>query len=162
MKLMRLPLNNMDQKINDIRAQRLAPFLWVLFLIFILRVIGQMLVALGWQGFLPPMEQWHSGIMPYSWLVLFQIVIIVLYAKICWDFTRGYGYCVTPRRGLGKGLLIFGALYFWSMVIRYVLHMAFHPEARWFGGTIPIFLHCVLATFLLIVGNFHWRYSRKF
>ncbi len=151
----------MDQKMNDIRAQRLAPFLWTLLFIFILRVLGQMLVALGWQGFLPPMEQWHSGLMPYSWLVLSQIIIIILYGKACLDFSRGNGFFVTPRRGLGKGLLILGTLYFGSMVIRYVLHMAFHPEARWLGGTIPILLHCILATFLLIIGNFHWRCSRK-
>ena len=146
---------------NNTIARRLAPILWVILFIFILRVTGQMLVALGWQGFLPSMEQWHSGIIPYPWLVLSQIIIIILYGKVCLDFSRGKGFFVTPRRGLGKGLLILGSIYFGIMIIRYIIRMVFHPEARWFGGTIPIFLHLVLSTFLLIVGNFHWRYSRK-
>lgn len=144
---------------NNIPAQRLAPILWTLLFIFILRVIGQLLVVLGWQGFLPPMKEWHSGLIPYPWLVVSQVIIIVLYGKICLDFSRGKGLFVMPRKGLGKGLLIIGSLYFWTMVIRYFLLMALHPEARWFGGTIPIFLHLVLSMFLLIVGYFHWKYS---
>ncbi len=141
--------------------RRLAPFLCVLLLIFILRVIGQMLVALGWRGFLPPMEEWYSGLIPYPWLVASQIVIIILYGKVCLDFSRGEGYFATPRRHLGKGLLIFGSLYLGVMILRYILRMTLQPEARWFGGAIPIFLHWVLATFLLLVGNFHWKHSRR-
>lgn len=146
---------------NNITAQRLAPILWALLFIFILRVICQMFVAIGWQGFLPPMKEWYSGIIPYPQLVVYQIAIIILYGKICFSFSQGRGFFVTPRRGLGKGLLIFGSLYLAVMVIRYILRMASHPEARWLGGTIPIFLHCVLAAFLLVVGHFHWKYSRS-
>ena len=120
-----------------------------------------MLVAIGWGGFLPPMEAWQSGIIPYFWLVVSQMIIIILYGKACLDFSRGEGFFVTPRRRLGKWLFIFGALYLGAMVIRYILRMTFHPEARWFGGTIPIFLHWVLAIFLLMVGHFHWKYSRR-
>ena len=152
--------NSMVQRMNN-RARRLAPILWILLSVFILRVIGQMFVAMGCRGFLPPMDQWYSGLVPYPWLVVCQIIIIILYGKVCLNFSQGKGFFATPHRGLGKGLLIFGSLYFGVMVIRYILRMTFHPEARWFGGTIPIFLHCVLAAFLLIVGNFHWRYPRK-
>ena len=142
-------------------ARSLAPILWTLLLIFILRVIGQMLVVLGCGGFLPPMEAWQSGLLPYPLLVVFQIFIIILYGKVCLNFSHNKGFFVTPRKRLGKGLLIFGSIYFSIMVIRYVIHMAFYPKAGWFGGTIPIFLHLILATFLLIVGHFHWRYSRR-
>ncbi len=31
------------------------------------------------------------------------------------------------------------------------------PEMRWYGGTIPIFFHFVLAAFLYTWGNFHAR-----
>lgn len=146
---------------NNTRARRLAPILWTLLFIFILRVLGQMFVALGWQGFLPPMKEWYSGLIPYPWLIVCQIAIIILCGKISLSFSRGKGFFVTPCRGLGQGLLIFGSLYFGAMVIRYILRMTFHPEARWLGGTIPIFLHWVLAIFLLMVGHFHWKYSRK-
>lgn len=146
---------------NSTSARRLAPVLWVLLFVFILRVIGQMFVAIGWQGFLPPMKAWYSGLIPYPWLIVCQIAIIILYGKVCLDFSRGEGFFMVPRRGLGKGLLIVGSIYLAGMILRYVLRMAFHPEARWFGGTIPIFLHWVLATFLLIVGNFHWKCSSR-
>ena len=146
---------------SDTSSHRLAPFLWALLIIFILRVIGQMLVAFGWQGFLPPMEEWYSGLIPYPWLVVSQVLIIILYGKVCLDFSRGEGFFTTPRCGLGKGLLIFGSVYLAVMIIRYALRMWLHPEARWFGGAIPIFLHWVLASFLLVVGNFHWKYSSR-
>jgi hypothetical protein len=42
------------------------------------------------------------------------------------------------------------------MVIRYVIRMNLYPDERWFGGTIPIIFHCVLATFILLVGHYHW------
>jgi hypothetical protein len=29
------------------------------------------------------------------------------------------------------------------------------PAARWFGGTIPIVFHLVLATYLYALGGFH-------
>lgn len=145
---------------NNTDAHRLAPILWTLLVIFILRVIGQMLVVLNMQGFLPPMEEWQSGILPYPFLLISQSTIIVFYSKICLDFSRGKGFFAMPYKNLGKGFLIFGTIYLGAMLLRYVLQMIFLPESRWFGGTIPIFVHCVLAAFLILVGNFHWRYSK--
>ena len=39
-------------------------------------------------------------------------------------------------------------IYAASMVLRYVLTMTYRPEMRWFGGTLPIPFHFVLAGFL--------------
>ncbi len=141
-------------------AQRLAPFLWGLLFLFVLRVLGQLLVAVGWGLFLPPMEEWFSGVIPYPRLLAFQIVIVLLYSKVCFEFTRGHGFFVTPRRGLGVGLLSFGSVYLAVMLIRYVIRMSVYPHERWTGGSIPIFLHWVLASFLLIVGAYHWKHAR--
>ena len=138
-------------------AQRLAPILWGLLFLFILRVIGQILIALNLVDFLPPMKEWQSGLLPYQYLLASQIIIIVFYGKICRDFSRGEGFFAVPFKRLGKGFLIFGTVYFISMVIRYILQMIIYPETRWFGGTIPIFLHLVLATFLILVGKYHLR-----
>lgn len=144
-------------KEEHINAQRLAPILWILLFLFILRVIGQILVVLDLVDFLPPMEEWQSGLLPYQYLLPSQIVIIVFYGKICWDFSRGKGFFVVPFKRLGKGFLVFGTVYFISMVVRYILQMIIYPETRWFGGTIPIFLHFVLATFLILVGKYHLK-----
>jgi hypothetical protein len=135
--------------------QRLAPLLWALLGLFVLRVTGQALVAFFGVGFLPPMQQWYSGLMPYEYLLPSQIFIVVLMVKICIDFTRGTGFFATPRRFFAVPWLYFGFLYLAAMVLRYPVQMVLHPESRWFGGTIPIFFHWVLAAFVIAVGLHH-------
>src|SRR6185437_16031047 len=53
----------------------------------------------------------------------------------------------------------FGWLYLGVMIIRYVIRMRLYPRERWTGGSIPIFFHWVLASFLLVLGHYHWRSS---
>ena len=122
-------------------------------------MVGQLLVAVGWGGPLPPFERWHSGILPYPALVAAQGVIIAAYTKVSLDFTRGRGFFARPRRALGRGLILFGTLYFAAMIARYVARMVVMPEQRWLGGTIPIFFHLILATFILLVGCYHHRHA---
>src|SRR5215471_10586406 len=131
--------------------------LTALLFLFCLRVLGQVLVAFFGVTFLAPMEDWMSGLLPYPELLTSQILIILLYGKICLDFARGHGYFVTPRRRLGINLLKFGWLYLAVMIIRYVIRMTLYPHERWTGGSIPIFFHWVLASFLLVLGHYHWR-----
>ncbi len=147
---------------NTEKTSRLALVLWIFFCIFILRVTGQLLVVQDFQGFLPPMEEWQSGILPYPLLLISQIAIIIFYGKICIDFTRNRGYFVIPNKRLGKFFFIFGGIYFVSMILRYIIYMTIRPEARWLSGTIPIFTHCVLAAFLIFVGIFHSKNSVKY
>ena len=135
--------------------RRLAPLLWFLLALFILRVTGQVFVAFFNADFLPPMQEWYSGLMAYEYLLPSQIVIVALMTKMCVDFTRGRGFFVVPRRFFGVYWLYFGYLYLIAMVARYPVHMYLHPEARWFGGTIPIFFHWVLAVFVIAVGRYH-------
>ena len=41
-----------------------------------------------------------------------------------------------------------------------MIQMTLYPHERWVGGSIPIFFHWILATFLLIVGSYHWHLTR--
>ena len=107
-----------------------------LLFLFCLRVLGQILVAFFRVSFLPPMEEWFSGLLPYPELLTAQILIIVLYGKICLDFARGLGFFVTPRRRLGTGLLIFGSLYLGVMILRYFMRMSLYPMS---GGRADVF-----------------------
>ena len=134
-----------------------ATVLWFLLFLFCLRVAGQALVATFAVPFLPPMQQWYSGVIPYPILLPVQILIIGVLAKVATDFTRRRGFFVVPRRTMGRLLQWFSYLYWGGMAVRYVVSMALHPERRWLGGTIPIFFHCVLATFLFVVGRYHTR-----
>ncbi len=135
--------------------RRLAPLLWVLLGLFVARVVGQALVAFFHVEFLPPMQQWYSGLLRYEYLLPSQIIIIALMVKICLDFTRATGLFVVPRRFFAVYWLRFGYLYLAVMVARYPIQMVLHPELRWFGGTIPIFFHWVLAAFVILVGLHH-------
>ncbi|TLY41599.1 MAG: hypothetical protein E6K59_09320 [Nitrospirae bacterium] len=104
--------------------------LWFLAFLFFLRVLGQVLVA---------------------------FFDVVLQFKVGTDFSRGTGFFVIPRSGMGRFLLWFSYVYFAAMVLRYLVSMALYPERRWFGGTIPIFFHWVLAAYLFVLGLFHTR-----
>ena len=61
---------------EDVRKELAASLLWALLVLFILRVLGQALVAFADVRFLPPMEAWYSGLMPYEYLLPSQIAII--------------------------------------------------------------------------------------
>ncbi len=141
-------------------AQRLAPALWALLLLFVLRVTGQLVVAARQPTWLPPMDEWMSGLVPYPQLVITQAAIIVLLSWTCVQFSRGHGLLVRPSRRLGKGARVFGSLYLGSMLLRYVVRMALCPEERWFGGSIPIVFHCVLATYVLLFARHHATQAR--
>ena len=129
--------------------------LLVLTLLFALRVAGQVLVALFGPPFLPPMEDWYSGLIPYPILLPIQILILLLMLKINADMARGTGFFAVPRIFLGTPLRWFSFLYFTSMIVRYILTMAWVPRNRWFVGTIPIFFHLVLAGYLFTVSRYH-------
>jgi hypothetical protein len=137
------------------RPQELAPLLWVLLGLFVLRVVGQALVAFFDVAVLPPMQEWYSGVLPYRYLLPAQIAIICLMAKVCFDFSRGKGYFANTRRLFARPVLYFGVVYLAAMVVRYGLRMYLHPEARWFGGTIPIFFHWILAFYVIAFGLYH-------
>jgi uncharacterized protein len=140
--------------LRDTQTDKYAPILWLLLGLFFLRVLGQLIVAIFQVPFLPPMESWHSGVMPYPVLAGFQVIIIIILVRICLNFTKKQ---LVPRRRLGLRLLGIASLYFTVMIVRYVIRMSLYPQERWFGGTIPIFFHFVLATFILLVGLYHWR-----
>ena len=135
--------------------RRLVWLLWLLLFAFCCRVLGQALVAFLHVTWLPPMEAWYSGLMAYPLLLPTQLLIIAIYTKVCWDFTRGDGYFVQARSMFGRGVLWFGYVYLAAMVLRYIILMSLYPEARWFGGMIPIFFHWVLASFIIAFGQYH-------
>lgn len=134
-----------------------AVWLWGFTFLFFLRVAGQAWVAFLGGGFLPSMESWYSGLIPYPVLLPIQTGILILQVKVSLDLSRRHGgfFILGPR--FGRFLLGFSLLYAASMVARYVATMALLPERRWFGGTIPIFFHFVLAAFLFVWGSFHVR-----
>lgn len=127
--------------------------LWTLLALFVLRVAGQAMVAFWGVPWLPPMERWYSGLVPYALLLPAQIVLIALMAKICSDFTRRRGFFVRPRRFFAGPWFWFGWIYLAAMLLRLALQLHLKPD----GPLIPIPFHWVLASFVIAVGWWHRR-----
>jgi hypothetical protein len=128
-------------------------FLVLFTALFVVRVAGQLVVRARRPAWLPPTEQWN--LMPYRLLLPAQLVILAVMVWLDQAFVRETGAPVNRSEWLGWPVLVFSGAYAAAMAVRYVLRMARRPEARWFGGTIPIVFHVVLASFLFVLGSFH-------
>jgi uncharacterized protein len=129
--------------------------LWLFTGLLLARVAGQLIVATSAPRWLPPMGQWQSGLLPYPVLVACQVVVLGLMIWIAWDFSKASGFWVEPRPLLGRAALWWSYLYFGAMILRYIIWMARRPDQRWFGGTIPIIFHSVVAAFQFTFGMYH-------
>jgi hypothetical protein len=130
-------------------------YLWVFTILLFARVLGQLVVAWSAPKWLPPMEHWQSGLLPYPVLLTGQAVVLILMVWISVDFSRGAGFWVEPRPRLGLAALIWSCVYIAAMIARYVIRMARRPDQRWLGGTIPIIFHSVVAAFQWTFGIYH-------
>ena len=132
-----------------------APWLWIFTILLVGRVAGQIVVVLFAPKWLPPMQQWQSGLLPYPVLLAGQAVVLWLMFSISLDYTRGSGFWVEPHRSLGMAAVIWSYLYAGAMAVRYVVRMSRRPDQRWLGGTIPIVFHTIVAAFQWTFGWFH-------
>jgi len=46
------------------------------------------------------------------------------------------------------------------MLFRLVAGLTFVTNHSWFSARIPTFFHLVLASFLLLLGSFHYKYGK--
>lgn len=109
--------------------------LTTLLILFIARVAGQILVVLKQPRWLPPMEEWYSGLMPYRYLLPSQIAIIALMITMIRQVAAG----APPNRSLAIGIFVFATIYAGAMVVRFFVRRR---------PLIPILFHWVLAAFL--------------
>jgi hypothetical protein len=124
-------------------ASRSAVVLGALTALFGCRVAGQALVAFLGVTWLPPMDAWFSGLLPYRLLLPLQIVILLVQIVIDRDLWRGQGFFARPRPRAGRRLQRLAYAYALSMVVRYVITRS---------HVIPIVFHWVLAAYLLTLG----------
>ncbi len=140
---------------GNLRMKTYAIVLGILGAAFFGRVVGQVLVALFHPSVLPPMEEWYSGLIPYPILLPMQMVIVAFQMEMSHQLWIEKGELTRQRPRLGTTLKWFSLIYFIGMVTRYAVSMSAHPERRWFGGTIPIFFHWVLAAYLYLLSRYH-------
>ena len=138
---------------TELGARKTAAYLLVFSLLFLLRVVGQLLVVLHAPRWLPPMNQWH--LMPYNLLLPSQIVFLGLMGWIVVSVFESVGPLARHNPAFGRFLIGFSFVYAGAMALRYAIRMYRRPGERWFGGTIPIVFHLVLAAFLFTWGRYH-------
>jgi len=119
--------------------------LWVCIGLFLLRVLGQLEVVLIAPPWLPTMEQWYSGLLPYPLLLPAQILILMLMTALTVNEMRR-AHDAAGR----KWLRVFSLLYFVAMVVRLVVQFLRGADDVIAAGGIPVAFHWVLALFLLV------------
>lgn len=125
--------------------------------LFVFRVIAQLLVLNLNLPLLPPFDAWHSALLPYPTLVAAQIAIIAICTSLCVRMLRN---AITPRKNLGTLLLIFGGIYFAVMLLRLTQGLTVLATHAWFAQHLPTVFHFVLASFVLVLGHFHFTQAR--
>lgn len=141
---------------TDIDPRTTSYALAMLAFLFLLRVAGQLAVVARAPGWLPPMHDWNLA--PYRIVLPTQIAFLALMALICSGLYRSEGVFATPSPGFGRAAVWFSYVYAAAIVLRYALRMGRRPVERWFGGTIPMVFHLVLASFVFVYGSFHASY----
>lgn len=131
-------------------------FLLLFGLLFLARVAGQVLVRLRRPRWVPPTEEWN--LMPYQYLLPAQVAILAVIGWLVVGFLGHSAWATEPLPSFGGFVVVFSVAYAAVMAVRYVARMARRPGARWFGGTIPIVFHWVLASFLFVLGSYHDSY----
>lgn len=156
--------NIMNTNILDPKLNERKPFLIVLTVLlfaFIARVLAQLTVLLFHPGILPPMHLWQSGLLPYPLLLFFQILIILLFGKVVLDFAAMGGKFARPSRKLAQELTRWGTIYLGSMMARYSFLLCLHKGNLLPDGIIPTFFHWVLASFLLVLAQYHHNLTKR-
>ena len=123
----------------------------VLLVLFLCRVVGQILAATTAPSWLPPMARWYSGLMPYRWLLPTQIVFLAVMTAMTLGVYRGAPPLGTLSANAGGWIVWASYVYALGMVVRSIRYALATPERR--GVLIPIVFHFVLAGFLFAYGS---------
>ena len=123
----------------------------VLLVLFLGRVVGQIIVATTAPSWLPPMARWYSGLMPYRWLLPTQILFVIVLTAMTLGVYRGTPPLGTLSANVGGWIVWASYLYALGMVVRSIRYALATPERR--GVVIPIVFHFVLAGFLFAYGS---------
>jgi hypothetical protein len=108
------------------------------------------LVAPAW---LPDIDAWHSGSLPYPVLLPAQIAVLMLMAVVAWNpRVRGRQFASSHPRAAGA-LRLVGCAYFLVMAARLVLNILENGAQFWREGAIPVAFNWVLALFVLVAGR---------
>lgn len=130
-----------------------AALLWSCIALFGTRVLGQLETLLVAPNWLPHMEAWYSGLMPYHLLLPAQIAILMLMAVVAWNRRVRSGAFARANPRAAGALRLFAYLYFTVMAVRLGVNIIDNGAEFWREGAIPVAFHWVLALFVLVSGR---------
>lgn len=131
--------------------------LWLLSLLFALRVLGQAVQFWTTVPWLPGFESFQGSGLPYWALLLAQILILSFMVQRSSRVHRGR---VVPRRETGRVLMLLGGVYLSGSLGRIAIGLL--PGApRWFRAWIPGAFHVVLAGYVVTLAGYHLRTTRR-
>ena len=113
--------------------------------------LGQVLVACCNVAFLPAMEHWYSGLLPYPILLPVQLVMIVIMSKLVWGRLSRRRFLRTAERAVGARAVVGqrGLFFVDGRAVRrnddtpsgIPMVRPYHPDLVPYGvGRLPLFL----------------------
>ena len=129
-----MPKNNKQ----GVKSRGTAWILLCLTILFVIRLVAQLIQSWHPYPVLPSFEAWQSGDVPYSLLLSVQVVIVGCCLRIVW---RLFKIHVVPKTKIGKIWLSLGEMYFLVMGIRLIVGFTMAPDHFWFGAKFPTMFH---------------------
>lgn len=117
----------------------------LLALLFVGRVVVQLIQYFHHVDVLPTFEEWQSGALPYAVLVGFQLVIVAGQVRVVRAVSRGQ-YLL--RQEWRWAVTTFAAIYLAVMAFRLIAGLTFAADGGWLDARLPTIFHLVLASFL--------------
>jgi hypothetical protein len=127
--------------------------LWICLLLFLLRVIAQIEVLLVAPQWLPPMEAWYSGLLPYPLLLPLQILLLMVMTVFVARETQLVLAHRRNARPWHRVLRYFGYVYFLAMFLRLAFQSWRGAQDLVAAGAIPVVFHWVLALFVVLLAR---------
>jgi hypothetical protein len=132
------------------RSREIAALLWSCVALFALRVIGQFEVLMFAPDWLPDMDAWYSGLLPYYLLLPAQVALLMVMAVAAWNRRIRTGRFAAGKPRVARVLRGLAFVYALIMGLRLAIDFAAHGADFWRAGAIPVAFHWVLALFLLV------------
>ena len=135
------------------RSGSAAVLLWSCIALFAARVLGQLETLLLQPQWLPDMDAWYSGLLPYPLLLPAQIAILMLMAAVAWNRRVRTGCFARANPRSAGALRILAGAYIVVMAVRLGVNVIDNGADFWRNGAIPVAFHWVLALFMLVAGR---------
>ncbi len=124
-----------------------ARLLGLLALLFVGRVVAQLIQFLHPVEVLPRFEEWQSGALPYEVLVVVQMGIVAGQLRVVGAVSRGQRLLGQEWRRI---ISAFAVIYLAVMVFRLIAGLTFASGGGWLDARLPTVFHLVLAAYLLL------------